>query len=192
LRLAAIAYLGHMWELYAFWALVPALLSHAIGDNEGSSRALCAFSVIAVGSIGCIFGGYLSARVGSQGVACLSMTISAAMCLAFPLVTNAAVLLVLLHVWGFFVIADSPQLSTLASEAASSDRIGSTLALLNGVGFLLTAISIHLVMALWSTVGVLTTWVLFPGPCAGALVLLAAQCRFFALARDGTTKRGST
>jgi MFS family permease len=176
LRHAALAYLGHMWELYAFWAMVPLLLVHASGAQQPSSElARDAFGIIAAGSAGCILGGYVSKKFGSERVACWSMAISALACLCFPLLADRAALFALLLVWGVFVIADSPQLSTLASEAAAPKRIASTLALLNGTGFLLTALSIHLSIWAWPTMGAKVAWLLCPGPFLGAMMMRAQR-----------------
>ncbi|HEY2188708.1 MAG TPA: MFS transporter, partial [Caldimonas sp.] len=71
-RASALGYFGHMWELYAFWSVVPWLcrpiaaeLAGRIGPDDAPSVALLSFGVIAVGALGCIAGGQWSRRIGS-------------------------------------------------------------------------------------------------------------------------------
>jgi MFS family permease len=54
-RASALGYFGHMWELYAFWALVPLLVSGILADPMATP--LWSFAVIAAGGVGCIVGG---------------------------------------------------------------------------------------------------------------------------------------
>jgi sugar phosphate permease len=70
--------------------------------------------------------------------------------------------------WGFFVIADSAQFSTLVTEAVPSHAVGTALTVQTSLGFLLTMVSIQLVPPVVGTVG--WRWA-FPmlalGPVAG-------------------------
>jgi hypothetical protein len=69
-------------------------------------------------------------------------------------------------------------LSSLAVAACKADQVASTLALLNGTGFLLTAGSIKLSLALWPSTGPAVTWLLPPGPILGfASVMLLGSNR---------------
>ena len=67
LRAAALGYFGHMWELYTFWTLVPLIVATAIHPSlpELSMPGL-AFTIIAIGSLGCIVRG----RSEPQGRQC--------------------------------------------------------------------------------------------------------------------------
>jgi MFS family permease len=82
-----------------------------------------------------------------------------------------ALLLVLQAFWGLTVIADSPQFSALAAETAPRDRIGSTLAVMNAVGFALTIPAISLTTSLWQWQGAWVLWWLLPGPILGLWAL---------------------
>jgi MFS family permease len=173
LATVALSYLGHMWELYAFWALVPVLAQHALelGGTPAVPVSLYSFGCIAIGALACVAGGLASERLGSDRVAAWAMWLSALMCLIAPVVTNGPLFFLCLMICGFFVIADSPQLSALAVEACDRDQIASTLALLNGAGFLITVASIQLCTQLWPVLGPAVSWILLPGPCLGAFCL---------------------
>lgn len=73
--------------------------------------------------------------------------------------------------WGMTVIADSPQFSALAAASAPRERAGSTLAVMNAVGFALTIPAISLTAALWSLQATWVVWWLLPGPLLGLWVM---------------------
>ncbi len=87
-RSAAFGYFGHMWELYAFWAFLPAfLIAYASNHDLKIDTALWSFLVIAAGFFGCAFGGSLSARLTSRGparVAFAQLLCSGLLCFLSP------------------------------------------------------------------------------------------------------------
>ena len=169
-RASAFGYFGHMWELYAFWALVPLLVA-LVGDDF--SVAWGSFGVIAAGACGCVIGGKLSGRVGSAAVAGSALAVSALMCALSPALglMPGWLALLALGVWGFAVVADSPQFSAMSAKYCPPESVGSALAVQNAVGFSITLASIPLTQALWEEWGAYTPWVLFPGPVLGRLAM---------------------
>ncbi len=165
-RASAFAYFGHMWELYAFWSLVPALVLATRPEIETGTKFLLVFAIIAAGAVGCVAGGYLGRRIGGARVAGLALAASAACCLVFPL-APATLAFAVLAVWGFAVVADSPQFSALSAAVSPRDAVGSALAVQNGLGFAITLAAIQLAAALAPELGPRIAWVLLPGPLVG-------------------------
>ncbi len=170
-RAAALGYFGHMWELYAFWTLVPFLVPAAW--TEPTTRSALSFVIIGIGALGCVLGGAASRRWGGAFVAFVALTSSGICCLAFPLAVawSGTLTLVLLLLWGFFVVADSPQFSALSAAACPAEQVGGALAVQNGVGFALSTISIGIATDLWSRAGAPASWLLLPGPLLGLVAM---------------------
>lgn len=173
--LATGGYLGHMWELYAFWTWIPAFLAaSALARNPARADLalvdLAAFGAIASGALGCVAGGWLADRVGREWWVNLAMAVSGACCLLIGLFFGASfwILVPLTWVWGFFVVADSAQFSAMVTEVAPPDVVGTALTLQVSLGFLLTMVTIQAVPAFVSVAG--WPWA-FPflalGPAAG-------------------------
>ena len=173
-RYQALGYFGHMWELYAFWALVTAYLSASFESNGAALThrlPLFTFLIIAAGGLGCAGGGWISRRTGERAVALVSLVVSGSMCLASPFLfgLEPPLLLTACLVWGVFVVADSPQFSALAARHCPAEYTGTALTVQNGVGFAITVVSIHVISLLGESIG--WRWVfvfLTPGPVIGA------------------------
>lgn len=173
LRATALGYFGHMWELYTFWTLAPALVSTALsGKSQKLNIAGVAFLVIAMGAAGCTLGGIWSRKVGSARVAAVALATSGLCCLITGAVgkqLSANAFLAILLVWGAAVVTDSPQFSALSAAAAPSNSVGGVLAIQNSIGFAITIASIALATSLFNRLGLSVAWVLVPGPILGLI-----------------------
>ncbi|MGX4726975.1 MFS transporter [Pseudomonas corrugata] len=171
-RAATLGYFGHMWELYAFWTLVPLIVSRTGLSSSFPALGVAglSFCIMALGAVGTILGGLLSQRTGSAKVALGALSLSGACGLLFVLWAEhfpAWALLALLGVWGASVVADSPQFSALAAQACPREAVGSALAIQNSIGFAITVVSIAVTSWLFERIGIDALWLLIPGPVLG-------------------------
>jgi len=148
-RRATGGYLGRVWELYAMWAWLPAFLLARADGRTGAHPTLLGFVSIAIGGAGCVWGGWWADRNGRAKLVTIAMALSGLCALLIgPLSTFGwwpMILVALL--WGFFVIADSAQFSTMVTESVPPHAVGTALMLQTSLGFLLTMGSIQLVPA---------------------------------------------
>jgi len=177
-RLATGGYLGHMWDLYAFWAWISAFLAASERLRLGlpadsavdATTRLAAFTAIAAGGAGCIWGGRVADRIGYESLTIRALAVSGSCALVVGLFFGSPlfVLLPVAMVWGFFVIADSAQFSALVTEVVEPHAVGTALTLQVAAGFLLTMATIQLVPLIAGSIG--WRWafpVLALGPVAG-------------------------
>jgi len=174
-RASALGYFGHMWELYTLWAFIPLfLLAYTTQSNQSVNISFWSFITIAVGFIGCAVGGLMSEKLGSARVASTQLLISGACCILSPFFFLAEwpIFIIFMLIWGVTVIGDSPQLSALTAQNAPREYVGSALAIVNSMGFLITVLSIGLTSWLLPVIGVqYIFWLLIPGPVLGLLAL---------------------
>lgn len=149
-RSVAFGYFGHMWELYSFWAFVPLMLfahnQHYPAVNL--NVPLYSFLIIASGAVACVFSGILSQFYGVQKIATISLILSCCCCILSPFfLFNSSTLFFLgfLFFWALVVIADSPLFSTLVAQNAPEESRGTSLTIVNCIGFSITVISIQLI-----------------------------------------------
>lgn len=179
-RLATLGYFGHMWELYAMWGWFAVffhavLLGHGYGAEAGGWAAFATFAVIGIGAAGCYVGGILGDRWGRTRTTAASMAISGACALSIGWLVGASPLLVLAIglVWGFAVVADSAQFSTMVTETADQRYVGTALTLQLAIGFTLTVATLWLVPLVRDVAGWGWAFVLLaPGPAAGLVAIL--------------------
>ena len=172
-RLASLGYFGHMWELYAMWAWFLLFVSEAL--DTPSSAAYASFAVIGAGALGCWAGGVLGDRWGRTSTTAAMMAVSGSCALLVGLLLDAPVwlLLTVCLVWGFAVVADSAQFSTMVTELADQAYVGTALALQLAVGFALTVTTIWLVPVWEDWLGWRWAFALLaPGPALGIVAML--------------------
>jgi MFS family permease len=175
-RLATGGYLGHMFELYSVWTWIPTFvaMSTAAAGMRAAARdslsALVAFCAIAIGGIGCVWGGMVADRRGREWLVTVAMAASGtcALLVGFTFGHSLWLLVPVALVWGFFVIADSAQFSVLVTESVPPHAVGTALTVQTSVGFLLTMVSIQLVPPVAAAVGWRWAFVMLAlGPALG-------------------------
>jgi MFS family permease len=177
-RLATIGYVGHMWELFAMYAWFLVFFTSALETRDvevGSIAAFATFGIFLAGGLGSWVGGILSDRWGRAKTTILMMTISGLCAVLIGLLIGSAVWLVLLVglVWGFTVVADSAQFSTMVTELADQSYVGTALTMQLAAGFTITVATIWLIPLL--EVAVSWRWafaLLAIGPIVGVLSML--------------------
>ena len=133
---------------------------------------MIAFFAIAVGGLGCVWGGWAADRIGRERLVTLAMAASGAcsLTIGFFFGHSLWVVVVVALIWGFFVIADSAQFSALVTEVAPQHAVGTALTMQTSLGFLLTAVTIQGVPLLEKSLGWRWTFpILALGPAAGTL-----------------------
>jgi sugar phosphate permease len=175
-RLATASYLGHMFELYAFWTWIPAFLAASVAVASGGFLraprliSLLAFTTIAIGGAGSVWGGLFADRRGRERLVSISLVMSGSCCLLSGVLFGRPIWILgaLAMTWGFFVIADSAQFSTLVTESVPAHAVGTALTVQTSLGFLLTMLPMQVVPLIAQRTG--WRWafaVLALGPVAG-------------------------
>lgn len=182
-RLATGGYLGHMFELYSYWTWIPAFFAASAvagsGGGDGWVYAL-AFATIAVGGLGCVFGGLVADRIGRERFVILAMAVSGACALLIGLTFGRTwwLLAPIALLWGCFVVADSAQFSVLVTESVPPHAVGTALMLQTSIGFLLTTLTIQVVPPIVAAAG--WAWA-FPLLSVGPIAGIAAIRRLLTL-----------
>jgi len=191
-RLATGGYLGHMFELYSAWTWLPVFVAAsttaagmAPGPATESLSSAVAFAAIAIGGIGCVWGGRVADRRGREWLVSWAMAASGtcALLIGFTFGRSLWLLIPIALAWGFFVIADSAQFSVLVTESVPPHAVGTALTVQTSIGFLLTMVSIQLVPPVQHLVGWRWAFVMLAlGPVVGiAAIRRLTQLRSGAL-----------
>src|SRR3954466_10311277 len=177
-RLATASYLGHMFELYAFWAWIPSFLAASVAASERFRAprliSLLAFTTIAIGGFGSVWGGLFADKRGRERLVSISLLMSGSCCLLSGVLFGGPiwVLGALAMTWGFFVIADSAQFSTLVTESVPAHAVGTALTVQTSLGFLLTMLPMQLLPMIAQRVGWRWSFVFLGlGPVAGIAMI---------------------
>lgn len=180
-RSAALGYFGHMWELYAFWAFVPLMLSAYKIQYPFSTLNVSLYSALIIGSggIACAGSGLLSQSFNTKNIATLALFLSGMCGLLSPLFLyhpTEWILLAFLFFWGLVVIADSPLFSTLVAWHAPDELRGASLTIVNSMGFAITIVSIQFIGAFASYISPQYLYLLLSiGPVFGLIVLIRGE-----------------
>jgi MFS family permease len=177
--LASVGYFGHMWELYAMWAWFLTFSRMAfieLNIDSPSAASFFTFAAIGIGAFGCIVGGIMGDRWGRTATTSLMMCISGTCALLAGFVYDGPLwmLIALGLIWGFTVIADSAQFSTIVTELSDPMYVGTALTAQLGIGFMLTVVTIWLLPLAAAS---LNSWqwvflILIPGPLIGTCAML--------------------
>ncbi len=175
-RLASIGYFGHMWELFAMWAWIAAFYTDALGSTRKASFA--AFTVMSAGVGGSIYAGMVSDRRSRPAAAGQALRASGALALVTGFLVDmpAPIVIAAGLVWGFWVVADSAQFSTIVTETSPSQYVGTALTMQLAAGFVLTVFTIFLVPVVRDAAG--WGWafaMLAPGPFIGLWAMRALE-----------------
>lgn len=178
-RLATFGYLGHMWEMIAMWSWLGAYMAaqFARAGVDASTAAVVTFLAIGAGGLGCWRGGVRSDRGGREQAALLALAISGgcALCLGWIPASNRLLLCLVIAislVWGFWVVADSAQFSTLVTELSDARYVGTALTSQLGLGFTLASVTVWLIPWILQRGG--WGWAflaLAPGPIVGIVAM---------------------
>jgi len=182
-RSVALGYFGHQWEVYAFWVFIPAMLNtyNQHYPSAGFNVPLLTFAIIGIGCLACICSGLLAQNVGLKRMALISLITSGICCIASPLMLlcgSKTLFLLFLFIWGLTVAADSPLFSTMIAHNAPIGFKGSSLTIVNCIGYCVTIISIQLLTALHTDENAQYIFLLLAiGPVLGVIALVQHKIR---------------
>jgi len=142
-RRLILGYVCHNWELLGMWAWAPAFLAASLAlGGEGAVAAAEIGSYLTavmhgVGAIASSSMGHLSDQLGRRAVLVALAGLSAAFsfALGWLVALPVALLALLMLVYGFAAIGDSPVLSAALTEAVPPAYLGSALAVRSLLGF---------------------------------------------------------
>jgi MFS family permease len=147
--LLIVAYAAHMWEQYGMRAWMAAFLAasflqigYSKAEATGYGASLTAI-IVAAGGFATSLAGILSDRIGRTRTASGIMLISAVFSLGFGwLIGLPPLVLVLVGLlYSFFVVAETPVLSTGLTELAPAHSLGAAMGFQTLIGFIAASAS---------------------------------------------------
>ncbi len=147
--LITLAYMGHMWELYAFWGWIgPYYVANVLHAGFAQSQAvsiggMLSALVIFAGVPAVWYIGSISDRIGRlKAIIIASLCSLVVQCFFGYLFGRPLELVVLIGLWlGFWTIADSGIYKAGLTELVSTHRRSLALGLQSAAGFSLTVVS---------------------------------------------------
>lgn len=172
-RLAILAYCGHMWELFCVWAWLAQFLRSS-WRMRPTTAPLMAFAVIAMGFPGSWIGGILGERFGCRRIAMAFLAVSGICIAAIGALANEGPLvirIILFLIWGAAAIGDSPQFSAIITLHVDQRYVGTAMTIQMLCGYLVTVLAMWVVPRIASDIS--WRWSFF-SLAAGPVVSLAA------------------
>lgn len=143
------AYVGHMWELYAFWGWIGPFMIFTAQNSGFSYEEAQRFGnffaglFIVVGAFGTWFAGKLSDRWGRFPIVKMLLSTSLICSLLFGWLSALpfAFIVIVGLIYGVTVVGDSPIFSAAASEISDQETVGIVLAVQQVLGYSITVVS---------------------------------------------------
>ena len=140
LRRVTGGYLGHMWELYAFWAWSSRHFTASFAARSGLAATSGAWPFACVrrsAQSACVWGGRAADRMCRVPVVRAALMVSGACCVLSALAFGGPrwLVLAICLIWVIAVIADSAQFSAMVTEMAPPHAVGTALTLQTSLGF---------------------------------------------------------
>lgn len=147
--LIIVGYVGHMWELYAFWGWLGAYITYAFTLHGYDTTVALSYgggiaaACTAMGGISPGLGGWASDRYGRCLSATTLMLLSGSCALVFGWLAEFSLWLLITVglIYGFFIVADSAIFKAGLTELVPARAMGSALGLQSVVGFGITVIT---------------------------------------------------
>ncbi|MEK5443000.1 MFS transporter [Fredinandcohnia sp. FSL W7-1320] len=144
-----LAYVGHMWELYAFWGwvgpfMVFTAMTHGFSIKEAQQVGnLWAGIFIVIGALGTWMGGELSDRIGRVKALKPLLLTGLLSSFIFGWISSIpfSVIIIIGIIYGITVAGDSPIYSVAISELSTQNTMGLALGMQQVLGYSITIIS---------------------------------------------------
>ncbi len=142
-------YIGHMWELYAFWGWIGAYLTYAFTIHGLPVSASVAYgggiaaACTAMGGVSPGLMGWISDKYGRCHSTIVVLMISASCALAFGWLAEYSLWLLIPVglIYGFFIVADSAIFKAGLTEIVPEKQLGSALGVQSVLGYGITVIT---------------------------------------------------